>query len=99
MYMHAIFVVQRSKLCSFQREGRGSEYEMNDVRFRDNRKLLRRPLSYTETARTKKCVCGGGGGGGRYNLQSSVTSYLCDYVETIWFKPECEGATTYKRVR
>ena len=23
MYMHAIFVVQHSKLCSFQREGRG----------------------------------------------------------------------------
>ena len=44
MYMHAIFVVQHSKLYSFQREGRGSEYEMNDVRFRDDRKLLRRPL-------------------------------------------------------
>ena len=23
MYMHVIFVVQHSKLCSFQREGRG----------------------------------------------------------------------------
>ena len=45
MYMRAIFVVQRSKLCSFQREGRGSKYEMNDVRFRDDRKLLRRPLN------------------------------------------------------
>ena len=45
MYMHAIFVVQNSKLCSFQREGRGSEYEINDVCFRDDRKRLRRPLT------------------------------------------------------
>ena len=41
IYMHATFVVQHSNLCSFQREGRGSEYETNDVRFRDDRKLLR----------------------------------------------------------
>ena len=43
MYMHAIFVVHHSELHSFQREG--SEYKMNDVRFKDNKQLLRRPLS------------------------------------------------------
>ena len=47
MYMNAIFVVQHSKLCSFQREERLSEYEVNDVCFRDDRKLVRRPLSRT----------------------------------------------------
>ena len=40
MYMHAIFVVQHSELRSFQRKGGGGgvEYEMNDVRFRDDKK-------------------------------------------------------------
>ena len=56
MYMHAIFVVQHSKLCSFQREGRGSKYEMNDVRFRDDRKLLRRPLSCINCVRMWLCL-------------------------------------------
>ena len=37
-YMHAIFVIQHSKLHSFQ--GGGSEYEMNDVRFRDDKKTF-----------------------------------------------------------
>ena len=45
MYMHAIFVVQHSKLRSFQRERRGSEHEMNDVRFRDDGKRLRQLLT------------------------------------------------------
>ena len=35
MYMHAIFIVQQSKLRSFQREGRGFEAEMNGIRFGD----------------------------------------------------------------
>ena len=42
--MHAISVVQLSKLCSFQREGVGSKYEMINVPFRNDRMVLRRPL-------------------------------------------------------
>ena len=41
------FVVQHSKPCSFQREGRRFEYKMDHVRFGDDRKPLRRPLTGT----------------------------------------------------
>ena len=46
IYMHAVFVVQHSKLRSFQREGRWSEYETNDVRFRDDNNFCDDPLHH-----------------------------------------------------
>ena len=58
IHVHARdFVFQHSKLCSFQIEGRVSEYGMNDVLFRDDRTRLRRPLALFVVIFVLLCVC------------------------------------------